>query len=274
MLIASHCEDETTIRENTAKYRQEYGDNIPIELHPVIRSEDACYISSSFASELAREHGTRLHILHISTAKEIGLFDNDIPLREKKVTSEACVHHMWFDDSLYPEKGTFIKWNPAIKTRNDRDAILQGVLDDKIDVIATDHAPHTREEKMNDYMHAPSGGPLVQHSLNVMMEFVKQGKITIERVVEKMCHNPAILFDVRERGYIREGYFADLVIVDPQDSWTVREENILAKCGWSPFEGQEFSSRVCQTFISGHLAYTDGKFDESKMGKRLEFDPR
>jgi len=272
MLIATHCEDEETIRKNTAEYKERYGEDVPIRCHPEIRNEEACYKSSSMAVELAKKHDARLHILHISTAKEISLFDNSKPLAEKRITAEACIHHLWFDDSQYDNKGTLIKWNPAIKTAKDRDAIFQAVLDDKIDVIATDHAPHTIEEKKNKYFNAPSGGPLVQHSLVAMMEFVKQGKITIERVVEKMCHNPAIMFEINKRGYIREGYFADLVLVDTDAPWEVKKENVLAKCGWSPFEGHTFSAVVTHTFVSGHLAYEEGNFDESKKGERLTFD--
>ncbi len=272
MLIATHCEDEETIRNNTAAYKEKYGDDVPIRCHPEIRSEEACYKSSSMAVELAKKHDARLHILHISTAKEISLFDNSKPLAEKRITAEACIHHLWFDDSQYDKKGTLIKWNPAVKTAKDRDAIFQAVLDDKIDVIATDHAPHTTEEKQNKYFSAPSGGPLVQHSLVAMMDFVKQGKITIERVVEKMCHSPAIMFEINKRGYVREGYFADLVLVDPKAAWEVNKDNIFAQCGWSPFEGHTFSSTVTHTFVSGHLAYAEGKFDESKKGERLTFD--
>lgn len=271
MLIATHCEDEDTIRKNTAEYKEKYGEDVPIRCHPEIRSEEACYKSSSMAVELAKKHDARLHILHISTAKEISLFDNSKPLAEKRITAEACIHHLWFDDSQYDDKGTLIKWNPAVKTAKDRDAIFQAVLDDKIDVIATDHAPHTIEEKQNKYFSAPSGGPLVQHSLVAMMDFVKQGKITIERVVEKMCHNPAIMFEINKRGYVREGYFADLVLVDPNAAWEVKKDNILAKCGWSPFEGHTFSAAVTHTFVSGHLAYEEGNFDESKKGERLTF---
>jgi len=272
LLIATHCEDEATIRKNTAIYKEKYGEDVPMKCHPEIRSEEACYLSSSLAVGLAKKHGAKLHVLHISTGRETALFDNTIPLADKKITAEACIHHLWFDDSYYETKGSLIKWNPAVKTANDRDAIFQAVLDNKIDVIATDHAPHTWEEKQNKYFSAPSGGPLVQHSVVAMMEFVKQGKITVERVVEKMCHNPAILFEIEKRGYLREGYFADLVLVDANDAWTVSKDNILAKCGWSPFEGQEFSSKVTHTFISGHLAYKEGKFDESKKGERLTFN--
>jgi dihydroorotase len=272
MLIATHCEDEATIRHNMQEYREKYGEDVPIEMHPAIRSEEACYRSSSMAVALAKEYNSRLHILHISTAKETTLFDADTPLADKRITSEACIHHLWFDDSQYAEKGTFIKWNPAVKTAADRDAILQAVLEDRIDVIATDHAPHTLEEKRQTYFKAPSGGPLVQHSLVALVEMYHQGKISLEKIVEKACHNPAILFQIDRRGFIREGYFADLVLVDLDDPWQVKQENILYKCGWSPFEGQTFRARVRHTFVSGHHAYADGKFDESVKGMRLLFN--
>lgn len=272
MLIATHCEDEQTIRTNEANARAEYGENVPIGMHPEIRNAEACYKSSSLAVGLAKKHNTRLHILHLSTAKEMDLFRNDIPLIEKRITAEACVHHLWFSHEDYAEKGTLIKWNPAVKSAADREAIMKAVLDDRVDVIATDHAPHTWEEKQNTYFNAPSGGPLVQHSLVTMFELVKENKITIERVVEKMCHNPAILFGVKERGYIREGYKADLVLLDPKSPWTVDKSNVLAKCGWSPFEGQEFSSRVTHTWVNGNLVYTDGRIIEGTTGERLLFD--
>ena len=272
MLIATHCEDEETIQSNIELYRQNYGENLPMKYHPLIRSEEACYISSSAAVELAKKHNTRLHVLHISTAREIELFDNTIPLKDKKITAEACVHHLWFSDSDYEEKGTLIKWNPAVKTSIDREAIMQGVLNNNIDVVATDHAPHTWEEKQNGYFKAPSGGPLVQHSLVAMLDIYHQGKISIERIVEKMCHNPAILFNIRERGYIKEGYHADLVIVDLNAPWTVNKENILSKCNWSPFEGHQFESSVTHTIVSGHLAYERGKLIEGKNGERLLFN--
>ena len=271
MLIATHCEDEQTIRTNEARARAEYGEEVPISMHPEIRSAEACYISSSLAVDLAKKYNTRLHILHLSTAMELDLFDNSIPLNEKHITAEACVHHLWFSHKDYAEKGNLIKWNPAIKSAADRDAILKAVLDNRIDVIATDHAPHTWEEKQNTYFKAPSGGPLVQHSLVVMLQMVKQGKITIEKVVEKMCHNPAILFGVKERGYIREGYKADLVLVNPNASWTVGKNNILAKCGWSPFEGQEFFSMVTNTWVNGNLVYENGRVIEGTNGQRLIF---
>ena len=271
-LIATHCEHEPTIRRNTELFKERYGENVPIECHPQIRSEEGCYLSSSFAVSLAKKHGTKLHILHISTAKETSLFDNTIPLAKKKITAEACVHHMWFNESDYASKGMFIKWNPAIKTENDQAKIFEALLDDRIDVIATDHAPHTIEEKHNTYFKAPSGGPLVQHSLVAMLDFFHQGKISLEKIVQKMAHNPAILYQISKRGYIREGYFADLVLVDLKSPWTVQKNNILAKCGWSPFEGHEFKSKVMQTFVSGHLAYHNGHFDESEKGKRLLFE--
>ncbi|MCB0488896.1 MAG: dihydroorotase [Cyclobacteriaceae bacterium] len=271
-VIASHCEHEPTIRKNTELFREKYGEDMPIRMHPQIRSEEACYLSSSFALDLAKKHGTRLHILHISTAKETALFDNSIPLKDKKVTAEACIHHLWFNDGDYEQMGTLIKWNPAIKTKSDQEAIMNAVLDDRIDVIATDHAPHIWEEKQNKYFSAPSGGPLVQHSLVAMLEFYKKGTISLERIAEKMSHNPAILFNIKERGYIREGYFADLVLVDLNDPWTVGKENILAKCGWSPFQGQTFSSKIDSTWVSGHRAYHQGTFDESVKGFRLSFD--
>ena len=272
MLIATHCEDEETIRANTSKYRNLYNEDVPISHHPIIRSEEACYLSSSLASSLAKKHGARLHILHISTEKELALFDNSIPLKDKRVTAEACIHHMWFDDNDYAEKGTLIKWNPAVKKASDKEAILKAVIDDRIDVIATDHAPHTLEEKQNPYFSAPSGGPLVQHSLVAMIDFYHQGKIGLEKIVEKMCHNPAIMFDIVDRGYIREGYFADLVLVDLEKPWEVSRDNVLAQCGWSPFEGHTFRASVEKTFVSGHLAYDNGTFNESVKGERLLFN--
>lgn len=272
MLIATHCEDEDTIRKNTEIYKEKYGDDMPMRFHPEIRSAEACYLSSSMAVDLAKKHGTRLHILHISSAKETHLFDNTTPLKDKKITAEACIHHMWFDDSQYDIKGSFIKWNPAVKSAADRDEILKAVLDNRIDVIATDHAPHTLEEKSGNYWNAPSGGPLVQHAIVAMMEMVEQNKITVEKVVEKMAHAPADLFSIQDRGYIREGYWADLVLVKPKSPWTVSKDNILYKCGWSPFEGTTFSHSITHTFISGHLAYADGKLDDSRLGQRLLFD--
>jgi dihydroorotase len=270
-LIATHCEHEPTIRKNTEDWKNKFGEDVPIHEHMNIRSEEACYLSSSFAVGLAKKHGTKLHILHISTAKEISLFDNTIPLEKKKITAEACVHHLWFNDSDYKRLGTKIKWNPAIKTPKDQQAIFKAVLDNHIDVIATDHAPHTLEEKNNSYFKAPSGGPLVQHSLVALLEFYHRGKISLERVVEKMSHNPAILFQIEDRGFIREGYFADLVLVDLNKPWTVSKENILAHCGWSPFEGQTFTSTVQKTWISGNLAYAEGKIIEHGSGMRMVF---
>lgn len=272
MLIATHCEDEATVRANMEKFKMEYGENIPIASHPLIRSEEACYKSSSLAVELAKKYNTRLHILHISTAKELELFDNKTPLKQKRITAEACVHHLWFSDEDYMTKGNLIKWNPAVKTKNDRDAILKGVLENKIDVICTDHAPHTLEEKKQSYFKAPSGGPLVQHSLVAMLELVHRKKITIEKVAEKMSHALADCFQIEKRGYIREGYYADLALVDLNSPWQVDKSNILAKCGWSPFEGETFHSRVTHTLVNGHLVYSMGNFDESVKGQRLTFN--
>lgn len=272
ILVATHCEDEATVRHNLQLFKEKYGDAITPEMHPIIRNEEACYLSSSFAVDLAKKHQTRLHILHISTGKETFLFDNKTALADKKITSEACIHHLWFHDGDYKTKGNWIKWNPAVKTIEDRDEILKALLDDRIDVIATDHAPHTKEEKQQTYLNAPSGGPLVQHALNAMLEMHKQGKISLEKIVEKMAHNVAICFQLADRGFIREGYWADLVLVDLNASYTVKEDNILAKCKWSPFEGTTFHSDITHTFVSGHLAYEHGKFDESVKGKRLTFN--
>lgn len=270
MLIATHCEDENTIRSNIEKYRAIYGENIPIELHPIIRDEDACYISSSLAVKMAKKFNTRLHVLHISTEKEIALFDNSIPLEKKMITAEACIHHLWFSDEDYAEKGNLIKWNPAVKKASDRAAIFQAVLDNKIDVIATDHAPHTLEEKQQSYFNAPSGGPLVQHALQAMLEKMEQGMISIERIVEKMAHAPAILFHIEKRGFIREGYFADLVVVDKKQT-TVTRDSLLYKCGWSPFEGTTFSYTIDKTFVNGNLVYAGGKISSSAFGQRMLF---
>ena len=272
MLIAVHCEDEATIQQNTAHYKSIYGEDVPIEMHPKIRSDEACYKSSSMAIELAKKHNTRLHVFHLSTAKEMELFRNDIPLKEKRITAEVCVHHLWFDDSQYVDKGTHIKWNPAVKSKADKEAVFEALLDDKIDIIATDHAPHTLEEKNNTYFNAPSGGPLVQHALVAMLELYHQGKIRLEKIVEKMCHAPAICFKVENRGFIREGYAADLVLVEIDNPWEVNKDNILYKCAWSPFEGNTFKSRVTHTWVNGHLAYQNGSFDESQKGHRLTFD--
>ena len=270
-LLAIHSENDHIIANNLAEYKEKYGEDIPIQAHPKIRSEEACYDASSRAVAMAKKFGTRLHILHISTAKELSLFDNSIPLEEKKITAEACIHHMWFSEEDYNTKGTLIKWNPAVKTAQDRDQIFQAVVDDRIDVIATDHAPHTLEEKAQSYTKAPSGGPLIQHSLVAMLEFYHQGRISLEKIAEKMSHNVAKLFRIEDRGFIREGYFADLVLVDLNSPWTVSTENILAKCGWSPFEGYTFQAKVTQTIVSGHLAYNEGVFDESEKGMRLTF---
>lgn len=271
MLIAAHCEDEATIKGNLRHYKQLVGNNIPVRLHPKIRSAEACYISSSMAVALAKKHQTRLHVLHISTAREIHLFKSMLLLADKKITAEACVHHLWFSDEDYQTKGNLIKWNPAIKTTADRDAVLQAVLDGTIDVIATDHAPHTSEEKEKPYPEAPSGGPLVQHALPAMLELVHQKKLTLEQVAEKMAHNPAICFQVEKRGFVREGFWADLVLVDLNAPWQVSKENILYKCGWSPFDGQVFQSKITHTIVSGNLVWADGKIRTDKTGKRLGF---
>jgi dihydroorotase len=272
LIISVHCEDEETIKKNTAEHKAQYGEHIPIELHPVIRSEEACYLSSSRAIELAKKTGARLHVFHVSTAKETTLFRNDIPLEEKQITSEVCVHHLWFSDQDYKEKGTHIKWNPAVKTAKDRQGLWDALLDDRIDIIASDHAPHTLEEKSNSYLNAPSGGPLVQHTLLALLEKVKEQIFTIEKLVEKACHNPAKIFQIEKRGFIREGYFADLVLVDMKAAQTVSKENILYKCGWSPFEGITFSSSVTHTFVNGVLIYNQGVFNTSTKGKRITFN--
>ncbi|AXG68411.1 allantoinase [Kordia sp. SMS9] len=272
MVISVHCEDEGTIRKNLAEYKEKYGDDIPIEFHPIIRSEEACYLSSSRAIALAKKTGARLHVFHLSTGKETHLFDNSIPLEEKKITAEVCIHHLWFSDENYKEKGTHIKWNPAVKTANDREQLWEALLDDRIDVIATDHAPHTLEEKNNPYTSAPSGGPLVQHALNAMIQAHKQGKISLEKIVQKMCHNPARLFQVKDRGFIKEGFYADLVVVDLEKSYTVSRDNVLYKCGWSPFEGTTLDSTVTHTFLNGNLAYHEGTFSEKRHVKQLEFN--
>ncbi|MEN8764462.1 MAG: dihydroorotase [Wenyingzhuangia sp.] len=272
MLISVHCEDEQTIRDNFQKALNKYGENIPMAQHPIIRSEEACYLSSSKAIELAKKTGARLHIFHLSTAIETELFRNDIALKDKKITAEVCIHHLTFNSDDYAEKGTYIKWNPAVKTKKDQSALWKALLDDRIDVIATDHAPHTLEEKQNNYTKAPSGGPLVQHAIPAMINFVDQGKITLEKVVEKMCHNPAILFDIEKRGFVKEGYYADLVLIDPEKKWTVTRENILYKCGWSPFEGKQFSSSITHTFVNGNLVYENGEFNDEIKGKRITFN--
>jgi len=271
-LIATHCEDEGIIRTNTKIFREKYGEDMPIRYHPEIRSAEACFKSSSLAVALAKKNNTRLHILHISTAGELELFDNSITLNEKKITAEACIPHMWFCDKDYDKKGTLIKWNPAVKTVDDRDRIVQAVLNGIIDVVATDHAPHTLEEKQRGYFKAPSGGPLIQHGLMAMLELYHQGIFSLEQITEKMSHNPAILFRIKDRGFIREGYFADLVLVDLDNPWEVNRSNILAKCGWSPFEGDIFHSQVTDTWVSGFRAFRTGKINEGTPGKRLIFN--
>lgn len=269
--IITHCEDEATIQANLARYKEQFGEGILPGHHPMIRTEEACYLSSSFAVELATKHNTKLHVFHISTGKEIGLFSNKMPLEKKRITAEACVHHLWFNDEDYAKKGNLIKWNPAIKTEEDRLALWAAVNDDKIDVIATDHAPHTLEEKMMPYLQSPSGGPLVQHGLVAMMESMHRGQITMEKLVQKMCHNPALLFGIKERGFIREGYHADLVLVDPHRPWNVNENNLMYACGWSPFMGNTFKSKVTHTLVNGQLVYMNGDVSEGIRGNRLEF---
>ncbi|MFQ3180808.1 MAG: dihydroorotase [Polaribacter sp.] len=272
MIISVHCEDEATIRKNTQEFIEKYGEDIPIKYHPIIRSEEACYLSSSKAIELAKKTGARLHVFHLSTAKETHLFRNDIPLEEKQITSEVCIHHLWFSDKDYEEKGTHIKWNPAVKTEADRLGLWEALLDDRIDVIATDHAPHTLEEKSNKYLKAPSGGPLVQHAIVAILEKVKEGVISIEKAVEKMSHNPAKLFQIEKRGFIKEGYFADIVLIDTNKPQTVSRDNLLYKCGWSPFEGTTFSSTITHTLVNGNLIYNNGVFNDEIKGKRITFN--
>jgi dihydroorotase len=272
MPVTAHCEDEPTIRRNSEKYRKLYGEDVPVSLHPLIRSREACYFSSSHAVKLAKEYNTRLHILHLSTADELKLFRNELPLAQKRITGEVCVHHLWFEDSSYEKLGTLIKWNPSIKTRFDRDALMNAVNNNTIDVIATDHAPHTMEEKMKSYFNAPSGGPLIQHSLVVMLELWHRNMISIEKIVEMMCHNPAILFNIHKRGFIKAGFKADLCLVDPENPWVVTKENILYKCGWSPFEGTTFRSKVIQTIINGTIVYDHGIINKDYRGQRLMFD--
>jgi dihydroorotase len=271
LLVATHCEDEPTIVRNLAIYREKYGEHVPMSAHPKIRSAEACFKSTAKAIELASRFGTRLHVLHLSTAEEMKLFAAG-PVDQKHITAEVCVHHLWFDEQDYIAYGTHIKWNPAIKSAADKSALWEALLGDKIDVVATDHAPHTLEEKTNTYFKAPSGGPLVQHSLTAMLEMSNQGRITVERVIEKMCHAPADLFRIDRRGYIREGYYADLVLVEKDQPWVVSPENILYKCGWSPFDGMEFSHRVKATFVNGQMVYEDGKVIEGITGKRLKFN--
>lgn len=271
LLIAVHAEEETVIRENLQQYTARYGEAIPIEAHPLIRSSEACYRSSLKATELAAKTNARLHLLHLSTAHELSLLRNDIPLTEKKITGEVCVHHLWFDDRDYARLGSRIKWNPAIKTSVDRESLFRAVLDDTLDIIATDHAPHLLSEKENPYLTCPSGAPLVQHALVAMLEFYHKGKISLEKIVEKMCHHPAILYRIDKRGFLCKGYHADMVLVDPDNPWSVSSDNILYKCGWSPFEGTTFRSRVTHTWVNGNLVFDQGKFYETRKGKRLEF---
>lgn len=271
-IITTHCEDDPMIKQNFQKYFEEYGETLPAKFHPLIRNEEACYKSSSFAVSLAKKYNSRLHILHISTEKELELFTNQIPLRDKRITAEACIHHLWFSDEDYDRLGNFIKWNPAVKKASDRDAIMKAVNENVIDVIATDHAPHTFDEKSQIYSKAPSGGPLVQYALLAMLEKVKEGKITIEKVVEKMCHAPAELFQVSKRGFVREGYFADLVLVNPSNTITVSKELILSKCNWSPFEGYTFSNSIDSTFVNGELVYSNGQIIDKSQGSRLSFN--
>ena len=271
-LIATHCEDEATIRKNTLKAREKFGEDVPVSEHALIRSEEACYLSSSLAVALAKKHKARLHVLHISTARELDLFEQGTDFGKKRITAEVCIHHLWFHEGDYERKGTLIKWNPSIKTLYDRDSLLAAVLNDKLDVIATDHAPHTIEEKQSKYFESPSGGPMVQHALTTMLELVHQGKISIEKVVEKMCHAPARLFGVKDRGFIEPGLKADLVLVDMDQEWTVAHKNIHYKCGWSPLEGETFHSKVSHTWVNGQLAYKDGLFNEMVRGERLEFE--
>jgi dihydroorotase len=271
LLIGVHAEEESIVKHNLTLFRDQYGEQIPASAHPMIRSEEACFTSSEKAVNLARKHLARLHLMHLSTAKELELLQNDLPLAEKQITGEVCIHHLWFDDRDYADLGSKIKWNPAIKTTRDRQGLFEGLLNNKIDLIATDHAPHLKSEKQNHYTECPSGGPLIQHSLVAMMGFFQLGKISIEKIVEKMCHAPAILYRIQNRGFIRKGYFADLVLVDPDDPWVVETENILSKCQWSPFEGVTFKSRITQTWVNGHLMFDQGRFDETSKGHRLTF---
>jgi dihydroorotase len=271
-LIAVHCEDEATIAANLNSFKEKYADEIPPESHPLIRSAEACYISSSKAVEMAKKTGARLHVFHISTARETELFSNKIPLEDKNITSEVCIHHLWFSDADYKQKGNLIKWNPAVKTAADRDGLWAALLDDRIDVIATDHAPHTLEEKKLPYLKAPSGGPMVQHAVVAMFEMYHRGQISIEKIVEKMAHNPAKIFKIEKRGFIKEGFYADLAIVNTGLPWTVKKENILYKCGWSPMEGTHFKSRITHTFLNGELVYQNFKIKDIRKGQRLTFD--
>jgi dihydroorotase len=268
-IIAIHSEKEEIVEANEEAYREKYGENVPVQFHPLIRSEKACYEATKRAIELANKHQAKLHILHLTTEAETHLFRNDIPLTEKNITTEVSVHHLWFSDVDYDRLGTLIKWNPAIKTEKDKNGLLAALIDDRIDIVTTDHAPHSLEEKQKPYFQSMSGAPMVQHSLNVMLEFFKQGRISLEKIVEKMCHNPALLYKIDKRGFIREGYFADLTIVDLNHNWTVNKENLLYKCGWCPLEGTEFSTKVSQTFVNGNLVYDNGHFNESSRGKAL-----
>ena len=270
-LVALHCEDDTIIKNNTAKYREIYQDNIPFKFHSLIRSEEACIEATKRVLEIAKKHNNRLHLYHISTAAEAELFENTIPIQQKRITAEACVHHLWFSDNDYESLGSKIKWNPSVKTTTDRDGLLHALIENKIDIIATDHAPHTIQEKSGNYFQALSGGPLVQHALIVMLELFHQGKISLEKIVEKMCHNVAEIYTIKERGYIREGYFADVVVLDLKSSWKVTNNNVLYKCNWSPFENQVFQSKVLKTFVNGNLVYDKGIFDDTKNGMRLQF---
>lgn len=271
-LIATHSEDDETIKTNNQKFLKQYGVNAPTRIHPEVRSGEACFLSSSKAVKLAKKYGSRLHILHLSTAREMELFDNTIPLSEKKITAEVCVHHLWFSDEDYDKKGNFIKWNPAIKSSNDRQALREAVNNNKLDIVATDHAPHSEEEKKKPYFMAPSGGPLVQHSLVSMLQMADEGIFSREKVVEKMCHMPAELFRVKNRGFIRKGYFADLVLVNPNTQWTVNKQNIEYKCKWSPFEGMSFNNKIVKTFVNGNIVFDNGNFNENIKGKRLLFN--
>jgi len=272
LLIAVHSEDENTVKKNLEIYKAKYGDDIPVVFHPEIRSVEACYICTEKIIKLAKKTGARLHVFHLSTAKELDLFTNKIPLEEKQITAEVCIHHLWFSDEDYATKGNLIKWNPAVKSASDREALWKALLNDTIDVIATDHAPHTLEEKQQVYTKAPSGGPLVQHAVVAMFEAFHQGKISVEKIVEKMAHNPAKIFKIEKRGFIKEGYYADLAIVNSTNPWSVNKDNILYKCGWSPFEGTNFKSRISHTFVNGQLVYENATVKDIKAGKRLLFD--
>lgn len=271
-LIAVHCEDEETIRRNSEKARNKYGENVPIYEHPKIRSHEACFKSSSLAVDLAKKYSSRLHVLHISTKEELDLFTNQIPLKDKKITSEVCIHHLSFTDQDYDNKGVFIKWNPAVKTKEDQKALWEGLLNNKLDIIATDHAPHTSQEKNNLYFSCPAGAPMVQHALPMMLQHTLSNKISIERVVEKMCHTPAICFKLKKRGFIKEGYYADLVVVKDNCNWSVTKENILYSCGWSPLEKFKFNFKITHTFVNGNLVYKNGIIIDEKNGKELDFD--